>query len=151
MVRSLILLFALLGLSSCSPSADGGGDLSASSDTSMFLDDSRLREMEARAKSGDIDAMRAIAAHYDFAVSAPDKAVPWLEMAVVRGSSKAMRGLAIHLAVTGGEQNCRRAEALLLNAIRQPDDPAAKHKSELSLASLRGGVGAGRCAEFFQP
>jgi hypothetical protein len=93
--------------------------------------------------------MRAIAWHYDFEASAPEKAVPWLEMAVAHGSSRAMRGLAIHLSTTGGVQNCRRAETLLLRSIQRPEDQMAKESSERSLAHLR--AGAGDCSGILKP
>lgn len=110
-----------------------------------LLDPVKMSGMEARAKSGDVDAMRAIAHHYDFVVSDSEKAIPWLEMAVEHGDASAMRGLAIHLAVKGGDANCRRAEELLKQAIREAKDSSVEMKARMSYKHMLEGNGAGNC------
>lgn len=143
------VFLCLFALAACSRSPEFNEQQSSavaeSPAGSMYLDEARMVDMQTRARNGDVDAMRAIAAHYDFGVSDPDKAIPWLEMAVNHGSAAAMRGLAIHLAVKGGEKNCRHAEELFLRALRESKDVKEKEKIRTSYEHFRQGVGAGRC------
>lgn len=145
--RIPIFMFALLVISSCSraPGVSNHSSPENGSESTMILDGAHLKEMETRARSGDVDAMRAVAAHYDFARSDPERAIPWLEMAVEHGSVPAMRGLAIHLAVKGGEDNCTRAEQLFVRALRESDDPKEQDKIRMSYKHFQDGAGAGRC------
>jgi len=146
--RSLFAL-AILMLLGCSREAEKAAprslDQSGAPGESLRLSQSQLDGLAEMARVGDVAAMMTIAAHYDFGVSEPDKAVPWLEMAVDRGSTKAMKSLAIHLATQGGEANCNRAEQLFVQALKDAADDGERTRIRRSFDSFMAGEAAGRC------
>lgn len=141
-------LAAVLALGCSSPSevqAPASADQSVTPAESYALSPSQLAELERKAKAGDEKAMLAISTYYTFGTSQPRAAVPWLEMAVARGNTKAMKHLAMHLAVEGGTTNCDQAEDLFQRASHDVTNAAERAKLEISYNSFRGGVAAGRC------
>lgn len=148
MTRALSIILCL-ALASCARGPGTSTDASASPSVSFELTPSQMKAMEAKARAGNVEAMLTIAAHFDFGVSEPDKAIPCLELAVARGDVSAMRGLAIHLSTSRVALDCRRAEELFLRAIKESRSAKTRTKNAASLEHLRRGLGAGHCGPYF--
>jgi TPR repeat protein len=147
-VACIIAVACVLG-GGCSRQTDdevsAGPPQSATPSQSYALTASQYSELERKARAGDQDAMLTLAAYFNFGKSQPRQAMPWLEMAVERGNTTAMKNLAMHLSMEGGEANCDRAEQLFERALREVTDTASRAKIRTSYDSFMRGVAAGRC------